>query len=214
MSESIVFGARGFLGASIARALRREGGEIVTFSRRSQAYSKELLENSVRSVVFAQGENFSSGISGSAQLTRLSFESNVLFILERISELVESESLASDASIVVLSSVWQVRSRPNKVPYVISKSSISGLVPSLSAELGSSRRINAVLPGVIESPMSRKNLPEATIRRIESETPGGRLISVEELTKVVLFLLGSGSSGINGQSFVVDGGWSANVWID
>ena len=68
--------------------------------------------------------------------------------------------------------------------------------------------INSVLPGVIDSPMTRQHLSPQTIESIRRETPGGRLVSVNEVTDTIFYLISKNSSGITGQSVIVDNGWS------
>ena len=75
-------------------------------------------------------------------------------------------------------------SKKNKFSYTISKSAIEGLINSFIAdysEIGYS--INAVLPGVVDSKMTRQNLSEKQISNIESQTPTKNLVySVNKTT--------------------------------
>jgi 3-oxoacyl-[acyl-carrier protein] reductase len=69
-------------------------------------------------------------------------------------------------------------------------------------------RVNAVLPGVIDTPMTRKALSTEAINRIERETPFGKLVSEDELASVVSWLLSRESQGVLGQFIQVDNGWT------
>lgn len=46
------------------------------------------------------------------------------------------------------------------------------------------------------------------VRGLAAGTPTGALITPAQITKTVAFLIGPNSHGINGQSIIVDGGWS------
>jgi NAD(P)-dependent dehydrogenase (short-subunit alcohol dehydrogenase family) len=69
--------------------------------------------------------------------------------------------------------------------------------------------INAVLPGVIDTPMTRANLSAEQIARVEAETVGGLLATAQDVARAVSWLVDSQSRGVNGQSIVVDNGWSS-----
>ena len=58
--------------------------------------------------------------------------------------------------------------------------------------------------------MTRNNLNSKQILKFEEATPGGKLINALDLAFVINFLLDPKSRGINGQSIVVDNGWSIN----
>ena len=110
---------------------------------------------------------------------------------------------------MVVSSIWQELARQEKFAYVTTKAAIAGLVPSVAIDLGSMGfAINAVLPGVIASPMAKTQLSEAEISRIKLGTPGGKLASEGELANVIEWLASSRSIGINAESIRVDNGWS------
>jgi NAD(P)-dependent dehydrogenase (short-subunit alcohol dehydrogenase family) len=110
---------------------------------------------------------------------------------------------------VILGSVWQNVARSNKTAYITSKSALTGLVRGLAVEFGPlGISINGVLPGVVESEMTRKNLSQDQIEKIATGTPGHLLITAEQVANIVTFLLSKDSSGINGQSIVVDNGWT------
>jgi NAD(P)-dependent dehydrogenase (short-subunit alcohol dehydrogenase family) len=100
-------------------------------------------------------------------------------------------------------------SRKNKFSYSVSKAALEGLVNSVLADFsGDGLRINAVLPGVIDSPMTRANLSQDQIDNIESQTPSRKLVSSCELSKIIAWLLSNESLGVNGQFINVDNGWS------
>jgi NAD(P)-dependent dehydrogenase (short-subunit alcohol dehydrogenase family) len=68
--------------------------------------------------------------------------------------------------------------------------------------------INGVLPGIIDSPMTRKNLSIEQVNQIIEQTPGNKLVQPEEIARVTEFLASKNSQGINGQSITVDNAWT------
>jgi len=210
-SKVLIFGSRGFLGSSLKRTFENEDVDVLTFDRDTGNYSFDLKSHKIDAVVFAQGVNQSSGIQGAGALLQSSFDANVGFIVERLEELQAHDCLAPHASVVIISSIWQKFSRAQKLPYIVSKSALEGLVKSLAFELGESRRVNAVLPGVVESPMAFQALGAEAISLIQAETPSQSLVTATEISNLVLFLAFGGSSGVNGQSIVIDKGWTSNI---
>ncbi len=100
---------------------------------------------------------------------------------------------------------------PNIAHYCASKGGIVGMTEALALELAPYNiRINAVSPGLIETPMisSVKDDPkmmEATLGRI----PMHRVGRPEEVSNLVLFLASDASSYMTGSTVVIDGGWLA-----
>ena len=123
--------------------------------------------------------------------------------------LIESKAFNKEARLVVLSSVWQEISRTNKSAYIASKAALGGLVRALASDLGPKNiTINAVLPGVTDSKMTNLNLTNTQIENIRKTTPTAKLVNLDQLASVIEFLVSKKSLGINGQSIIVDNGWS------
>jgi NAD(P)-dependent dehydrogenase (short-subunit alcohol dehydrogenase family) len=123
--------------------------------------------------------------------------------------LIKLDLLAKNSRLLIVSSVWQRLSRKNKFSYSVSKSSIAGIVKSVTADYGKEGiTINAILPGVIKNEMTLKNLSQDQIEKIESTTPLGKLVTPQEVALIATWLLSPDSSGIAGQSITIDNGWS------
>jgi len=95
-------------------------------------------------------------------------------------------------------------------PYTAAKAGVVGFVRTASLELAPRGiRVNAVLPGVIQSPQSLDPVnsagPSGLARSVE-RIPLRRVGEPSEIADVVLFLLGDASRYITGQAIVVDGG--------
>ncbi|MDY0407161.1 SDR family NAD(P)-dependent oxidoreductase [Virgibacillus sp. 179-BFC.A HS] len=115
-------------------------------------------------------------------------------------------------AILNTSSLAGLMGAPDQSPYVISKHAVIGLTRVASNELGSfGIRVNAVLPGVVNTRMMRqieKNAGDAEQYKAanESSIPMGRYGEPEEIAAVMNFLLSEESSYVNGSLYTVDGG--------
>ena len=102
------------------------------------------------------------------------------------------------------------QSWPEHVHYTASKAGIVGLVTSLAIEVG--RRgitVNAVAPGVIESPQSLdpvNSLGAEGVAAAGRANPVGRVGKPEDVAALYRFLASSDAGFINGQLITVDGG--------
>jgi NAD(P)-dependent dehydrogenase (short-subunit alcohol dehydrogenase family) len=92
--------------------------------------------------------------------------------------------------------------------YCVTKAGLKMLATGLAAELGVYRiRVNAVMPGVVESAMTASMLAEPALREaLVSETPTGSLGRPENVAATVAFLLSDDAEYVNGHAVMVDGG--------
>lgn len=115
----------------------------------------------------------------------------------------------SAASVVLLSSVAAARGDETEpaAAYAASKGAIVSLVRQLAVEWGARGiRVNTVLPGVIDTPMTTiTNTPgeAALIERL----PLRRIGTADEVAQACLFLAGPAASYITGAALPVDGGY-------
>ncbi|MDP1712745.1 MAG: SDR family oxidoreductase [Candidatus Nanopelagicaceae bacterium] len=207
IKKIVIFGASGTLGTACSTELSSSGYEVIPVG-----HDLTVLEGieQVDGAVWAQGANFTGDLTQTTSETwDAIWDANFQFIVRSLEILLEKKSFNRGSRLVVMSSVWQEISRPQKVAYIASKAAVGGLVRGLAADLGKDGiSINAVLPGVVDSPMTHKHLNSAQISRIIEGTPTGALVTPAQIAKTVAFLIGPDSAGINGQSIIVDGGWS------
>ncbi|HEX9835182.1 MAG TPA: SDR family oxidoreductase [Mycobacterium sp.] len=112
---------------------------------------------------------------------------------------------AEGAAIVNTCSTGAIRAFPNHAAYGSSKWALRGLTQIAAAELAASGiRVNAVLPGPVETPM----LDAATQARLAEK---GRLGTPMEIADAVAFLVSEHASFITGSELVVDGGQSLQI---
>ena len=99
---------------------------------------------------------------------------------------------------------------PGQAHYTAAKHGVVGLTKSVAAEYGKSGiRCNAILPGLVDTPMIRDangELTDRAKRTLERISPTGELIKPEQIAETVIWLSSAGSAKVNGQSVVIDGG--------
>lgn len=90
--------------------------------------------------------------------------------------------------------------------YVASKAAIVGLVRSLARALGPSGiRVNAVVPGVTETPMIRNYSAENRAIQ-QARVPLGRIGDPDDIAAIGCFLISDASRYMNGEMVIVNGG--------
>lgn len=114
-------------------------------------------------------------------------------------------------SIVNVGSIMSVTAGSALSAYAASKGAVAQLTKALAIELAPRGiRVNAILPGVIETPMTQatRDSPEA-INRFMAHTPMGRVGQPGELVGPVVFLASDSASYVTGALIPVDGGYLA-----
>ncbi|WP_029110225.1 SDR family oxidoreductase [Mycobacterium sp. URHD0025] len=99
--------------------------------------------------------------------------------------------------------------------YSAAKGGLTALTTHIACQYGAQGiRCNAVAPGVTVTPMVEHRLQNDGFRKMQTEmTPHTRLGRVEDIASTVAFLCSEGGSFINGQTIVVDGGWSSTKYL-
>jgi glucose 1-dehydrogenase len=129
---------------------------------------------------------------------------------------------SDDSSIINISSVHAVATSANIAAYAASKGALSALTRALAIELAPDNiRVNAVLPGAVDTPMLRAGLRRGhvigndeleLIKALGAKHVMGRIGQSHEIAQSIYFLADSKlSSFITGQSIVVDGGATARL---
>jgi NAD(P)-dependent dehydrogenase (short-subunit alcohol dehydrogenase family) len=97
---------------------------------------------------------------------------------------------------------------PGQTNYSASKGGLVSLTRALALELAPSHvTVNAVAPGLIDTPLARA-LPHDVYQRLLNAQPGKQIGSPKDVASAVCFLASDGASFITGQTIYVDGGKS------
>ena len=97
---------------------------------------------------------------------------------------------------------------PGQTNYSASKAGVIGLTRALALELaGKGVSVNAVAPGLIDTPMTQ-NLPEQVRQKLINSQPGKNMGSAKDVAEAVAFLASEKNRFITGQVIHVDGGKS------
>ena len=129
---------------------------------------------------------------------------------------------AGDSAIVNISSVHAVQTSTNISAYAASKGGILAITRAMAIEFAHEGiRVNAVLPGAVDTPMLREGLNRGQhsgssmtdrLDNLARKTVNGRIGQPDEIAQAVYFLAdGSQSSFMTGQALIVDGGATARL---
>ena len=108
-------------------------------------------------------------------------------------------------SIINIASVGGLATEPGIGFYNATKAAVLHLTRQFAAELAPSVRVNAIAPGLVKTHLARA-LWEGNEELISKHLPLARLGEPDDIAKAAVFLAGSASSWMTGQSLVVDGG--------
>jgi NAD(P)-dependent dehydrogenase (short-subunit alcohol dehydrogenase family) len=98
--------------------------------------------------------------------------------------------------------------------YSISKYALHGLTVNLASELGPRGiNVNAIAPGLVDNESAYVSLPKDSPFRasLEASIPGKKSGPPEDLVGTLLLLSSRAGDWINGQTFLVDGGWISRL---
>ena len=114
-------------------------------------------------------------------------------------------------TIVNTASTSAIRGRAGLSGYVASKHAVLGRTRTAALEVaGTSIRVNAILPGPIESRMIRELDAQASRNAQDFRRAGAaRYGKPENIADVVAFLASDGAAHVNGAAWVVDDGITA-----
>lgn len=225
----LVFGASGAIGSAVVRSAAERGWQVTAAARQRtesshagvQPLAVDPLSDSFKTsqlsprlpytaICWAQGSNTNDSVySLNLSVHRQIYEANCTYILVTLQALLQGNFLAPASRLCVISSIWQNLARQSKLSYCMSKAALQGLVLSASADLATDGHlINAVLPGALETPMTRKNLSAEQIDRLTAATGHNRLATLEDVASIVCFLCSPQNTGITGQFIAADLGFS------
>jgi 3-oxoacyl-[acyl-carrier protein] reductase len=227
-----VTGAASGIGAAIVDALLSAGAEVIAFDRARPRRSKknvrafEVDVTNPRAIDAAIDEALPRGATLDALVNNAGvFDSGSVVDLDEAKWrsmldvnligaahctrcAVKRMSKKRGGRIVNIASIAAITATPFGAHYAASKAGLVALTKSAALELAKRKiTVNAVLPGLVDTPMSRARAPVVD-RLVSTRVPAARIAAPEEIAELVSFLLTSKTSYITGASLVIDGGLS------
>ncbi len=124
---------------------------------------------------------------------------------------------AGNASMINVASVHATMTVANMTAYAAAKGAVLAMGRSLAQELGPfGIRVNTISPGFMDTPLLDRWLatepdPAASMQRVNSYHPLGRIGRPEDIGNLVTFLAGEQSGFISGANIVIDGGLTTRL---
>ena len=169
----------------------RYGGLDIFVSNAASGYNRPVMEQKSR------------GWDWTMNINARSF----LFATQQAVPLMEKRG---GGSIVAITSQGGDRVMPDYVVVGASKAALNALTRYLAVELAPKNIVvNAVSPGVVETDVLKHFAvmqKEGLLENIVENTPAGRLVTPEDVARVVAFLCSPESEMIRGEIITVDGG--------
>jgi NAD(P)-dependent dehydrogenase (short-subunit alcohol dehydrogenase family) len=125
---------------------------------------------------------------------------------------------AGGGAVINTASIQAHACLPNSAAYVASKGGVVALTREMALDFAKHKvRVNAVLPGSINTPMlqfaaSQETEPEKAFENWSQYYPLKRIGAPEDVANLVLFLASSASGYVTGAPFMVDGGVAAQLF--
>lgn len=218
MRTVFILGGRGDIGKAIAIKFEENGYHVI-------APTKQELDLEDRSSIdkYFEDKTFdvdvlihSAGWNEPKPFEKITYEDldkansiNVIGFYRVIQQFMPGLKNKKNGHVLAISSLYGIFSREQRLPYVMSKHALNGLIKTLAIELGPFNiKVNTLSPGFVDSKMTRKNNDPKMIKSIEEKIPIGRMAHPEDIAKVAYFLCSSENNYINGQNIIVDGGYS------
>ena len=140
------------------------------------------------------------------------FNSNVKGLLFTVQKALPL--MPDGASIILNASVVASKGSPDWSVYSATKAAVRSFARTWTTDLKTRRiRVNAVSPGVIDTPglndlLASTEAGQQRLKMISNTVPLGRLGRPDEIAKAVVFLASDDSSYITGTELFVDGGFA------
>jgi 3-oxoacyl-[acyl-carrier protein] reductase len=141
-----------------------------------------------------------------AEQLRLVFQINVFSLVTFTQYISRLMLRKKQGSIINIASITGITGNPGQATYAASKAAVIALTKTLASELGPQGiRVNAVAPGVVDTPMTRA-VTGSSLQNLVDRSSLGRIGLPEEVASTCLFLASAASSFVTGQVIRVDGG--------
>lgn len=236
----LVTGSNGGIGSAISKKFRTEGWLVVGVDLKEPSYEQRLYLSDYLSLDLTNQEtpdkivNFIGKTYGrldcivnnaAVQVNKkvinttydewsLTMDCNTrsaMFCVQKAHTLLKQ----STGSVINISSIHAIHTSKGIAAYAASKGALAALTRAMALELiDDGIRVNAVLPGAIDTQMLKEGLERGhsgSINDLGNKHPIGRVGKPEEIAELVYFLSGPKCAFIIGQCIVADGGCSAKL---
>ena len=122
---------------------------------------------------------------------------------------------ANGTIINMSSAASSIKGVPNRFVYAATKAAVIGMTKAIAADFTAKGiRVNAICPGTVETPSLRERMMargdyEKARAAFIARQPMGRMAQPEEIAALVVYLASDEAAFVTGQTFIIDGGWSA-----
>ena len=236
MKTLLITGGSGGIGAEIVRLFAARGWNVAFTYRKNLAGAKSLsaetgalaicadsakeedVVSAVRQTLSAFGKVDclinNAAIAGFSLFTDITYEQWQEFLSVNLTgaflysrEVLRDMLHRHDGKIINISSMWGETGASCEVHYSTTKAGLIGMTRALAKEVGPSGiTVNAIAPGVVDTPMNRA-LSEDDIAVLREDTPLGRIGTPRDIAEAAWFLAGDGASFITGEVLNVNGGF-------
>lgn len=205
--------------ALVADAVTRAGGEVATLSGdvRDRGLSEACVDLALSR--FGRLDNLVTAAGASRPVPMVEMEDEEwerfvdinLSAVFRLSRAATRQLIAQGegGAIVHISSIAHANGGAN-LAYGSAKGGVATLTYGMAQQLGPHGiRVNAVAPGIIDTPMVRGGFAQqfnALVEGAASRTPLGRLGQPEDVASVIAFLLSPGAAFVTGALIPITGG--------
>jgi NAD(P)-dependent dehydrogenase (short-subunit alcohol dehydrogenase family) len=243
----LITGAAGGIGRATVQLFAAKGWLVIGVDRSDfgpgfpQAglfIRSDISEPASLEAIFQQAKAFSSGLDGLVNNAALQIAKPLLETTVQEWDAVMASNLrsvflsaklayplfktAGGGAIVNVSSVHAVQTSANIAAYAASKGGLLALTRAMAIEFAVDNiRVNAILPGAVDTPMLRAGLGRdhvagadihTRLENLAGKTVNGRIGTPQEIAHAIYFLAdGTQSSFMTGQALIVDGGATARL---
>jgi len=110
-------------------------------------------------------------------------------------------------SVVNVASIAALISLPGQAVYSMTKAGLISITKSFAKEYGQQGiRVNAILPGVVETQLASALIEDPGVQKWLSRLPAGRVAQPQEMVAGVLYLVSDQAAYTTGTTLVMDGG--------
>jgi NAD(P)-dependent dehydrogenase (short-subunit alcohol dehydrogenase family) len=203
---------------AVAESIRQAGGEALPIAAHmgEQDAATKLVEQAVATyggidiVVNNAGTNphFGPLLTADESVWDKTLDVNLRGFFRLIRAAAPSMIGRDGGKVINVASIAGITPMPGVGLYGISKAAVIMMTKVLAVELAEHNiQVNAIAPGFVKTRFSQAIWGDETVNAaVISNTPAGRIASVEELQGMMLYLASSASNFLTGQVIVIDGG--------